>query len=192
MEALKLYIPSGNWIVETITNFCALNNIGNAEITGIGSLTNIWVLVHPAGTSIVKNFNSSPSYEMTSLVGNAVLRQGVAAFDKADLPSGAYPQFDTSVPTLNPYVHVHVTFANPDMTISGGHLLDTQVSIGAEIVIRPMAQQQCMPGILQSSIPPDCVYSVPVTVEPYGTFSNWDERFWFPPAVPAASDEKDG
>lgn len=181
IETYKIYIPAGNWVAESITEFCASNNIGNAEITGIGSLTNIWVLVNPNGNLVVKNFGDI-SYEMTSLVGNVVLRPGVAVFDKQDLPSGEYPQFDTTVPTLNPYLHVHLTFANPDMSISGGHLLDSQVSIGVEAVIRTMASVQCAPELSPSGLPPDCIYSVPVTVEPYGTFYNWDERFWYPPS----------
>ena len=58
--------------------------------------------------------------------------------------------------------------------------MDSQVSIGVEAVIRPMAEDQCIPGLQPGSIPPDCIYSVPVTVEPYGTFYKWDERFWYP------------
>ncbi|HEX8221968.1 MAG TPA: PPC domain-containing DNA-binding protein [Chloroflexia bacterium] len=180
MATFKIYVPAGNWVVENITEFCALNNIGNAEITGIGSLTNIWVLLNPDGKLRVRNFGGM-SYEMTSLLGNVVLRQGIAGFDKSALPSGMYPQFDTSVQTLNPYVHLHVTFANPDFSISGGHLLDTQVSIGVEAVVRTMAGADCVPGFLLGNIPAGCIYSTPVEDEPYGVFSNWDERFWYPP-----------
>lgn len=180
MGTHKIYVPAGNWVVESITDFCASNNIANAEVTGIGSLTNIWVLVNPNGDLNVRNFGGI-SYEMTSLVGNVVLRQGAALFDKQGLPTGMYPQFDTAMPTLNPYLHVHVTFANPDMSISGGHLLDTQVSIGVEAVIRTMADADCVPGIWPGDIPPGCIYSTPVTIEPFGTLSEWDQRFWYPP-----------
>jgi predicted DNA-binding protein with PD1-like motif len=120
----KLYIPAGAWVVATLTSFCQARGIGNADIAGIGSITNVWLLLDPDGTLVVRNFSAGPSYEMTSLLGNVTLRQGMPMFDPSGLPTGAYPQIDKSVQTYNCYVHVHATFANPDMSISGGHLLD--------------------------------------------------------------------
>lgn len=175
----KVYIPAGEWLVASMTSYCQTHGIGNADIVGIGSITNVWVLLDPDGTPVVRNF-SEPSYEMTSLLGNVTLRQGLPRFDPAGLPSGAYPQIDTSVQTYNAYVHAHVMFANPDMSISGGHLLDTQVSIGGEIVLRTMAGPQCIPGITPDEIPADCVSDIPVTVPPLGTFFNWAKSFWYP------------
>lgn len=188
-DVLKLYVPAGNWLVQSLTAYCQDRSLGNAEISGIGSLTNIWVLVNPDGRLRIKNFKDSPSYEMTSLSGNVALRQGMPKFDLSGLPTGAYPQIDKSVPTLNCYAHVHVTFANPDMSISGGHLLDTQISIGAEIVVRPMAGDDCVPRLRGEQIPPGCVTSVDVAVPPFGVFSNWDRRFWFPPGGSGGSVE---
>jgi len=176
----KVYIPAGNWIVASITAYCQANGVGNADITGIGSITNIWVMLDPAGTPIVRNF-SSGSYEMTSLLGNVTLRQGMPRFNPSDLASGQYPQIDSSVQTYNAYLHAHVTFANPDMTISGGHLLDAWTSIEAEVVIRSMAGPNCVPGLTADRIPADCVSDVMVTVSPLGTFSNWAQPFWYPP-----------
>jgi predicted DNA-binding protein with PD1-like motif len=177
----KLYIPAGAWVVATLTSFCQARGIGNADIAGIGSITNVWLLLDPDGTLVVRNFSAGPSYEMTSLLGNVTLRQGMPMFDPSGLPTGAYPQIDKSVQTYNCYVHVHATFANPDMSISGGHLLDAQVSIGAEIVVRSMAGAACAPGLSGNQIPADCVTDIGVAVPPYGVFSNWDQRFWYPP-----------
>jgi predicted DNA-binding protein with PD1-like motif len=185
----KVYVPACCWLVETLTAYCQSQRIGNAEIVGIGSITNVWVLLDPAGTPVVKSFSAGPSYEVTSLLGNVTLRQGTPVFDRSKLPGGAYPQFDTSEQTYNCYVHSHVTFANPDMSISGGHLLDAQVSIGAEIVVRSMAGPGCVPGLLAGQIPADCVMDASVAVPPYGVFSNWDQRFWFPPPPPPGPDE---
>lgn len=190
-DAHKVYIPAGNWLVETLTAYCQAEAIGNGEISGIASITDVWVLLDPAGTPVVRNFSASPSYEMTSLLGNVTLRQGVPSFDRsklAETPPGPYPQFDTADPTYNCYVHSHVTFANPDMSIIGGHLLDAQVTIGAEIVVRAMAGPACRPGLLADQIPEDCVSDAGVTVPTFGGFSNWDSRFWYPPA-PAAGGE---
>jgi predicted DNA-binding protein with PD1-like motif len=180
MNPLKLYVPAGNWLVQTLTEYCTESGLGNAQIAAIGSIANIWVLVNPDGKPLVKNWPAGSSHEMTSLSGNVALREGQARFDRQSLPSGAYPQFDTTDPALNPYLHLHVTFAEPDMTIAGGHLLDAEVSIGAEVVLVPMATDTCAPGLVGPP-PCDCVTSVPVTVPPYGTFSNWDQRFWYPP-----------
>jgi predicted DNA-binding protein with PD1-like motif len=176
----KVYIPAGEWLVASITAYCQTHGIGNADIVGIGSITNVWVLLDPNGTPVVRNFSAGPSYEMTSLLGNLTLRQGLPQFDPAGLPSGTYPQIDTSVPTYNAYVHVHVTFANPDMSISGGHLLDAQVSIGGEVVLRTMAGPKCVPGITVDQIPADCVSDISVSVQPYGAFFNWAQCFWYP------------
>lgn len=177
----KLYIPSGHWIVETLTRYCMENGIGNAEVGGIGSIGNVWTLVDPAGTPVVKLSDAEPSYEMTSFVANVTLRQGLAQFDRSKLPSGAYPQFDSSVETYNCYVHAHVMFADAAMMIWGGHLLDAQITIGAELVVRPLAGSACVPGLLQGDIPADCVFDEPVPVPPFGTFSNWNTAFWYPP-----------
>lgn len=179
-EPYKLYIPAGQWLVATLTSYCLANGIGNAAVAGIGSITNAWILVDSTGQPVVKNFSEEPSYEMTSLAGNVTLRQGKAQFDPAGLPTGSYPQIDTGVETYNSFAHLHVTFANPDMTISGGHLLDAGISIGAELVLSPMARQDCVPGLLYDQIPADCVADAMVTV-PLGTFCNWDQRFWYPP-----------
>ena len=179
-NALKLYVPSGQWLVKSLTLFCQEQCVGNAEITGIGSITNIWVLLNPNGTMKVQNFKAGPSYEMTSLIGNVAIRKGLPLFDASGLASGAYPQIDTSVQTLNCFAHVHVTFANPDMSISGGHLLDAQVSIGAALIVRPMSGKDCAPGLTNAQVPSGCVTDVDIPVPPYGVFSNWDHRYWFP------------
>ena len=82
--------------------------------------------------------------------------------------------------TMNPYVHLHTTFANPDMSSLGGHLLDAQTSIGAKIVLKLIANSQCAPGIDKCNVSTGCVFSEPITVNPFGTFYNWDKRFWYP------------
>lgn len=187
-DAYKVYVPAGNWLVASLTTYCQKQGLGNASVAGIGSIANVWLLVNPDGRPIVRNFSASPSYEMTSLVGNVTLRQGMPVFDPSQLPRGTYPRIDTSVPTYNCYIHAHATFANPDMSISGGHLLDAQVSIGAEVVLRAMAGPACVPGLPGGDIPPDCVANANVTVPPFGTFANWDRRFWYPPAA-AGPDE---
>jgi predicted DNA-binding protein with PD1-like motif len=183
----KVYVPAGEWLVESLTSYCQAEGIGNGEITGLGSITDVWVSVHPGPTATVKSFSAGPSYEMTSLLGNVTLRQGMPVFDRTKLPSGAYPTFDASTATYNCFVHSHVTFADPDMSISGGHLLDARVSIGAEIVIRSIAAPACAPGLTEDEIPADCVITAPVTVPSYGEFPNWDSRFWYPPAPPSGT-----
>ena len=49
----KLYVPAGNWLVASLTSFCQTRKIGNATFTGIGSITNVWVLLDPNGTPVV-------------------------------------------------------------------------------------------------------------------------------------------
>jgi len=63
----------------------------------------------------------------------------------------------------------------------GGHLLDSQVSIGVEMVVRRTSSTDCVPGQI-GPFPPDCTYCIPVTVSPYGTFYVWDKRTWYPPS----------
>jgi predicted DNA-binding protein with PD1-like motif len=182
-----LYIPAGNWLVKTLTEYCSAARLGNVAVSGIGSITDIWMLLNPDGQLEVRNFPGPGSYEMTSLAGNVVLRQGVAQFNAGDLPSGAYPRFDRGVSSLNPYAHVHATFALPNFAIAGGHLLDAAVSIGAELWLSPLTTGACPPGSPPLPLPACCVVSEPVTVPPFGTFSNWDSRWWFPSASGAAT-----
>jgi predicted DNA-binding protein with PD1-like motif len=179
-DVYKLYIPAGNWLVETLTNYCMAMGIGNCDVTGIGSIGKIWTMVDPNGTAAIKLSDAEPSYEMTSLVGNVTLRQGIPLFDQSQLPSGKYPQFDPSVQTYNCFVHAHVTFADSAMTIRGGHLLDAWVTIGAELVLRTLAGPDCVPGLTKDAIPLECVADETIGVPPFGTFCNWGQNFWFP------------
>lgn len=178
-DVSKLYIPAGNWLVETLTSYCQTNKIGNAEVSGIGSIGTVWTVVNPNGTPVVKVSNGEPSYEMTSFIANVTLRQGQAGFDTSKLASGDYPQFDTSVATYNCYVHAHLTFADSSMAIRGGHLLDALITIGAELIVRPVAGPACRPGIAKGAIPADCIFDETVQVPPFGSFCNWDTRFWY-------------
>jgi predicted DNA-binding protein with PD1-like motif len=175
----KVYVPAGNWLVATLSAWCAETGIANAMISGIGSITDVWAEVNSEGHPVPQNWPAGTSYEMTSLSGNVALRQGRPVYDPSRLASGAYPQWDATDPELNPFLHLHVTFADAKLAVTGGHLLDAQVSVGAEVFALVSADPDCTPPLTPP--PPDgCVTSVPVTVDPYGTFSNWDKRFWFP------------
>jgi predicted DNA-binding protein with PD1-like motif len=66
-----------------LTSFCQAQRIGHAEISGIGSITDVWVLLDPDGTHVVRNFSAGSSYEMTSLIGNVTRRQGRPRFDQS-------------------------------------------------------------------------------------------------------------
>jgi len=66
------------------------------------------------------------------------------------------------------------------MSISGGHLLDAQVSIGCEIILIDFGGRQCSPGIQKDDISAECIYNQPVKIDSLGAFYNWDKRFWFP------------
>jgi uncharacterized protein len=96
---------------ETLQSFCASNQIANASVTGIGSVENPRLAHYTIAT---KKFTERPFegiFEITSLLGNVGLLEGL------------------------PMSHLHVTVSGPDMKVFGGHLVSGSCSATMEVFL---------------------------------------------------------
>ena len=101
----------GEDVNESIAKFCWQLKIGNAKITGIGSIENITLAHYRVDTKKYKEKIFNGIFELTSLIGT------VAVFDK------------------KPLVHSHITISDEEMRSFGGHLVRGKVSATVEITL---------------------------------------------------------
>jgi predicted DNA-binding protein with PD1-like motif len=106
-----LRLERGERIHETIQSFCSENQVANASITGIGSIEDPRLAHYTIAT---KKFTERPFkgiYEITSLLGNVGLLEGL------------------------PMSHLHITISGPDMQVFGGHLVSGTCSGTMEVFV---------------------------------------------------------
>ncbi|MCD4847549.1 MAG: DNA-binding protein [Candidatus Aegiribacteria sp.] len=100
----------GEQFPETLAQWCKEQEVNAAAIVaGIGMLENI-VIGRYDGTEYIKE-TVKPSSEILSLQGNVSMKEG------------------------EPFVHLHVSLADEDMSSRGGHLFDGTVSMTIELVL---------------------------------------------------------
>lgn len=110
-KQIAVRIDAGEELVEQVRLLAEKENITSAFIEGIGFTDEIKVRVYnkPENKFYFKTFTES--MELTSITGNIFV---------AD--NGVYP-------------HIHVTGADEDMNIKGGHLISAQIGATAELLI---------------------------------------------------------
>jgi predicted DNA-binding protein with PD1-like motif len=106
-----LCLEPGEDIHATLEQFCAVNNINNASIEGLGSVEAPTLAHYSIKT---KQFTDKPLagiYEVASLLGNVALVEG------------------------KPFAHLHTTLSDPDMNTKGGHLVKGTCSATLELIV---------------------------------------------------------
>ncbi|MCD4775776.1 MAG: DUF296 domain-containing protein [Candidatus Aegiribacteria sp.] len=100
----------GEKFPETLADWCEKERVESAAIVaGIGMLENIEIGRYN-GKEYVKQI-VLPSSEILSLQGNVSMKEG------------------------KPFVHLHVSLAEEDMSVKGGHLFNGTVSMTIELVM---------------------------------------------------------
>jgi predicted DNA-binding protein with PD1-like motif len=107
-----LRLEPGDNIHETIQRFCADQHITNAGIEGIGSINDPTLAHYTIKTKEFTDKALDGIYEVTSLLGNVARVEG------------------------QPFTHIHVTIAGPDMQVLGGHLVKGKCSATLEIILK--------------------------------------------------------
>jgi len=106
-----LRLQKGEEIVTSITRFCVDNQIKLGSITGIGAVDKVKLGLYD---SKKKQYNTKEFFEdmeVTSLVGNVSLKDG------------------------KPFLHLHITLANSDFKVFGGHLYEAYICATGEIIL---------------------------------------------------------
>ncbi len=100
----------GEKFPDTLADWCENEKIESAAIVaGIGMLENIEIGRYDGKEYLTEKVQ--PSSEILSLQGNVSMKEG------------------------KPFVHLHVSFADEDMSARGGHLFNGTVSMTIELVM---------------------------------------------------------
>jgi len=107
-----LRLELGEDIHDTIQKFCAEQDISNASIEGIGSVQTPTLAHYSIQTKQFTDKRLDGIYEVTSLLGNVARVEG------------------------QPFTHLHITVAGPDMRVYGGHLVKGECSATLELILK--------------------------------------------------------
>ena len=101
----------GEEIISSIMNILKNEKISFATITGIGATNDFTVGTYDVTNQFYKKSNYKGVYEIVSLLGN------------------------TSTMNNEPYIHIHMSAADKNNNVVGGHLNEAYISATAEIVL---------------------------------------------------------
>lgn len=113
-EDLVVRLEIGEDIVESLLKVGEDYDIEFAEITGIGAAGLIEVGYYNVSIKKYKSIEFKGDLEITSILGNLSRQDN------------------------EPYLHLHITFADEDLNLHGGHLNKAIISATCEVVIRKL------------------------------------------------------
>ena len=101
----------GEEIISSIMNILKNEKISFATVTGIGATNDFTVGTYDVTNQLYNKSNYKGVYEIVSLLGN------------------------TSTMNNEPYIHIHMSAADKNNNVIGGHLNEAYISATAEIVL---------------------------------------------------------
>lgn len=107
-------LEKGERVNASIKRFCEAHRISNAYFIAIGSIEDPVLAHYRVDTRAYKEKPMKGIFEITSLIGTVGLFEG------------------------SPLVHSHINISDQEMRAFGGHLVDTDVSAGVELVLKDL------------------------------------------------------
>ena len=104
-----LILERGERVLETITTYCAQNNVRNAWLRGLGAVTAVRCGYYDLATREYHFIDYSEVYEVVQLSGNVMLKEGES------------------------FVHLHATFSDTTNQCFGGHVAEMTVAVTLEV-----------------------------------------------------------
>lgn len=104
-------IEKGEDVVEKLFELVEKLQLKNGSISGIGASDNITVGLYSVEKQEYTKKNFTGEMEITSILGNI------------------------SIMNDKPYLHMHITFADENLNVHGGHLNEAIISATCEIII---------------------------------------------------------
>ncbi|MDD3411447.1 MAG: DNA-binding protein [Eubacteriales bacterium] len=111
-DTLYVRMDKGEEIVETLTHLAKRENLRLAEISGIGATNDFTVGLYNLAEHEYHANTFEGDHEIVSLLGTLTIRHG------------------------EPYLHLHMSCAEGDGSVVGGHLTRAVVSATCEVVLR--------------------------------------------------------
>lgn len=116
-------LDHGADLLEEITTVCKDNNIRLGKIEAIGAVKKATLGYYDQKTMAYGFFELDRPLEITSLVGNVSIKDG------------------------EPMVHAHVTLADHDGTVMGGHLAPGTIIFACEATIQELEGEELVRGM---------------------------------------------
>ena len=106
------YVKQNEKIMQTLTDFCKVQNIQNAQISGIGAIKQIELGAYDLNNKKYTIQNFDETWELTSFQGNVMLKG------------------------RNPFIHAHINISDHNFNVKGGHLFEATVAVVGEFVLK--------------------------------------------------------
>lgn len=110
-----LRIDKGEEVVATLRNFCKKQDIKLGKVSGIGAISQVNVGLFDTENNKFLSKELKGTFEITSLIGTISTMDG------------------------NPYLHLHITIADKEFNVRGGHLNTAIISATGEIVVEKIS-----------------------------------------------------
>jgi predicted DNA-binding protein with PD1-like motif len=107
-------IEKGEELVATLVRFCEEQHIQLGSITGIGATNQVKIGWFDIRTKEYLTKNMTSDFEITSLTGNISIKK------------------DKILP------HLHITLADSNFQVLGGHLFEAIISLTCEVILEEM------------------------------------------------------
>jgi uncharacterized protein len=104
-------LQKGEEIVQTLTDFCKKNMIRGGWVTAIGATNNCVISYHSLSSHDYVDKEYKGTFEITSIVGNISVVCGLS------------------------FLHLHISIADENNQVYGGHLKSAIVNLTCEFVI---------------------------------------------------------
>ena len=112
-DHIYMTLDKGDLINKTFEMYARRHGIGCAWLQGLGALKNPDIGYYSLDTKSYHQKKFLGDYELTSLVGNITIK------------NGKY------------FSHTHITFADTNYQVFGGHLFDAKITAAGEFVMIP-------------------------------------------------------
>ena len=110
-DRIYITLAKGDMINKTFEVYAESHDIGCAWLHGIGALESPEIGYYSIKTKSYHRKVFSGEYELTSLIGNITIKEGKY------------------------FSHTHITFADTNYQVFGGHLFDAKITAAGEFVI---------------------------------------------------------
>jgi predicted DNA-binding protein with PD1-like motif len=108
---IRLY--PGEELVDTLNQWTKMIGLLGGTVEGLGGVRNVTLAYFDLDKKSYHQWSNPGNWELVQLWGNLTLRDG------------------------EPFWHVHVAISDRDGNCRGGHLISAEISVTAELVIRP-------------------------------------------------------
>ena len=121
-DVYVLRLEIGDEIITQLTKFCIELEIESGKVNGIGVVRNAIISYFDLASMEYLHREIIGNMEMTSLMGNISLMEG------------------------EPFPHLHITLADENFQLFGGHLTSAEIGVTGELTVEPFV------GVLERKI----------------------------------------